>query len=285
MELAGQDRRDRDPAAAAGPRPWWAADSPRPQFPMGTLFLAGRTGSRWSGLLTIAVLLLLVLTRALVFPESIWDQDEAYLCHAVIDFDPVDNQPHPPWFPAWVAAGRLVAPLFAAPADGLRVLSALSSVWMVFPLTALFGIWMRRELALGSALLYLCLPGPWYLSGRAFSDTPATFLLVLTAAWWLRPYPSRTDLLCGSLAGGLCLLVRPQLALPVFGLLHVDIVDHDNASKVPEAECLGHTPQGMTYITSSLSRNAHPSSRLYPGKVIPWKYRTEYRTEVLTNCH
>jgi len=186
---------------------------------MGTLFLAGKIGSRWSGLLTIAVLLLLVLTRALVFPESVWDQDEAYLCHAVIDFDPVDNQPHPPWFPAWVAAGRLVAPLFAAPADGLRVLSGLSSVWMVFPLTALFGLWMRRDLALASALLYLCLPGPWFLSGRCFSDTPATFLLVMTAAWWLRPGPSRSDLLCGSLAGGLCLLVRPQLALPVLGLL------------------------------------------------------------------
>ncbi len=172
-----------------------------------------------SVLLTMSVLSLLVLTRVLAFPESIWDQDEAYLGLAVVDFDPVNNRPHPPWFPAWVAAGRLVSPLFAEPAEGLRVLSGLISVWTVFPLTALFGIWMRREIALASALLYLCLPGPWFLSGRAFSDSPATFLLVLTAAWWLRESPSREDLLFGSLAGGLCLLVRPQLVLPVFGLL------------------------------------------------------------------
>ena len=217
--MVAHHRHDRDPAAGAAPRPWWTARSSRRNCPLGTLSLLGGAGSWSAPLLTIALLSLLVLTRVLAFPNSIWDQDEAYLGLAVIDFDPADNRPHPPWFPAWVAAGRLVAPLCSQPTDGLRVLSSVASVWTVFPLTALFGIWLRRDLALASALLYLSLPGPWFLAGRSFSDTPATFLLVLTAAWWLRPDPSRSDLVRGSLAGGLCLLVRPQLALPVLGLL------------------------------------------------------------------
>jgi hypothetical protein len=101
------------------------------------------------------------------------------------------------------------------------MVSAVLGVWTLYPLIALLSIWLRRELAVAAAALYLLLPGPWFLAGRAFGDTAATFLLLLAAAWWLRPSPDRATLAKGSVAAGLCLLARPQLLLAVCGLAAV----------------------------------------------------------------
>jgi hypothetical protein len=179
---------------------------------MGSLHVLGLPSRRLSVALLLGVLVALALVRTAAFPASIWDQDEAYLALAVVDFDPSALRPHPPWFPLWVVVGKLLAPLSSDPALGLRIVSAVAGVWLLFPLTALNAIWLRRPLAASAALLYLILPGPWFLAGRALSDTPATFLLVASSAWWLRRRPRLGDLGAGSAAGGLCLLVRPQLA-------------------------------------------------------------------------
>ena len=153
----------------------------------------------------MVLLMALAVCRFAAFPASIWDQDEAYLGLAVVDFDPAANQPHPPWFPLWVLTGRVLAPLSTDPALGLRAAAAIAGFWIWFPLVALFAIWMRRELAAAAATLYVFLPGPWFLAGRAHSDTPATFLLVLAAAWWLRPQPGGPNCWAGrSLQGSAC---------------------------------------------------------------------------------
>ena len=166
----------------------------------------------------LLLLLLVAASRFAAFPASIWDQDEAYLGLAVAHFDPAANRPHPPWFPLWVAAGNLAEPFASEPARGLQILGAAAAVWTLYPLVALLSIWMRRELAAAAAALYLFLPGPWFLAGRAFGDTTATFLLLVAAAWWLRPDPGRATVARGAIAAGLCLLVRPQLVLAVLGM-------------------------------------------------------------------
>jgi hypothetical protein len=179
----------------------------------------GLPNRRLSVALGLLLLLAVAATRIAAFPASIWDQDEAYLGLAVGGFDPTANRPHPPWFPLWVAVGTLAAPLASEPARGLQAVGAVAGVCTLFPLISLFSIWLRRELAVAAALLYLFLPGPWFLSGRAFGDTAATYLLLLAAAWWLRPAPDRPTLVKGGLAAGLCLLVRPQLLLAVCGMV------------------------------------------------------------------
>lgn len=202
-------------------RPGWAAPADAPPCPLGTWDLVELPNRRLSVAIGLLLLLAVAASRLAAFPASIWDQDEAYLGLAVVDFDPAANQPHPPWFPLWVATGKLAEPLASAPARGLQIISASIGVWTLYPLVALLSIWMRRELAVAAALLYLFLPGPWFLSGRAFGDTAATFLLLLTAAWWLRPDPGRPALAKGALAAGMCLLVRPQLLLGVLGVAAV----------------------------------------------------------------
>jgi hypothetical protein len=199
-------------------RPGWGAAAGAPPSPLGTCDLLGLSNRRLSVLVGLLLLLAVAAIRVAAFPASIWDQDEAYLGLAVVDFDPVANRPHPPWFPLWVAAGMLAAPLAPEPAHGLQAIGAIAGVWTLYPLVALLSIWMRRELAVAAAAFYLVLPGPWFLAGRAFGDTAATFLLLLAVAWWLRPDPDRPALARGALAAGLCLLVRPQLLLGVLGV-------------------------------------------------------------------
>lgn len=195
---------------------WGAAAGPPPS-PLGAVDVLGLPNRRLSVALGLVLLLAVAASRIAVFPASIWDQDEAYLGLAVADFDPVANRPHPPWFPLWVAAGKVAVVLASKPAQGLQAIGAVAGVWTLYPLVALFSIWMRRELATAAAVLYLVLPGPWFLSGRAFGDTAATFLLLLAAAWWLRPNPGWRALTSGAVAAGMCLLVRPQLVLAVLG--------------------------------------------------------------------
>ena len=199
-------------------RPQWAAPPGAPPSPLGTCDLLGLPNRRLSVVVGLLLLLAVAATRIAAFPASIWDQDEAYLGLAVGGFDPAANRPHAPWFPLWVAAGTLAAPLTPEPAQGLQAIGAVAGVWTLYPLVALLSTWMRRELAVAAAAFYLVLPGPWFLAGRAFGDTAATFLLLLAAAWWLRPDPDRPALAKGALAAGLCLLVRPQLLLGVLGL-------------------------------------------------------------------
>jgi len=199
-------------------RPGWAAPVSAPPSPLGDWDILGLSNRRLSVALGLLLLLAVAASRVVAFPASIWDQDEAYLGLAVAGFDPEANRPHPPWFPLWVAAGTLAAPLGLGPAQGLQAIGAAAGVWTLYPLAALFSIWLRRDLAAAAAALYLVLPGPWFLSGRAFGDTSATFLLLLAAAWWLRPDPDRPAIVRGAVAAGLCLLVRPQLLLVVCGI-------------------------------------------------------------------
>lgn len=208
-----------DPQGSAAPRQGWPrATGLIPSHPLWDANLFGLR-RKWLGVgCTLLLLAVVVASRAAVLPATIWDRDEAHLALAVTRFDPEVDRPHAPWFPLWVAGGKLAAPLASDPAKRLQILSGVMSVWTLFPLAALQSIWMRRRFAAATAVLYLFLPGPWFLSARAYSDTPATLLLLLVAAWWLRPHPDHRATLGGSIAAITCLLLRPQLILPVAGM-------------------------------------------------------------------
>lgn len=186
--------------------------------PLLTVRLWGLADRRLDVALTLALLAMLALSRLAAFPASIWDQDEAYFSTAVVHFDPLANHPHPPWFPLWILLGKLLAPLVRDPALGLRMLSSLSSVWIVFPLTTLWSRLLRRDLAVVAATLYCMLPGVWLLSGRAFTEPAATALLALTAAAWFA-WEHASSSVTGSLAAGACVLVRPHFVIAVLPLL------------------------------------------------------------------
>jgi len=190
--------------------PWWAVSGQPAPVTRG-----------WA----IALLLLTLAvgaTRLAALPGSLWHQDEVEFASSVLSFDIAWNRPHPPWFPLWIVLGKAVHGLSGLPAGrSLQILSVLFSTATLIPLVFLWGIWLRRELAVAAALLFLSLPGVWMLSGRAFTDTPALTLLVGALACWLDPGagPRRTAL--GSLLAGLTILVRPHHAVLLVGPLIV----------------------------------------------------------------
>ncbi len=162
-----------------------------------------------------AVFIVVCLSRAAVFPASIWEQDEAYFAAAVVKIDLADSAPHPPFFPLWIGIGKAFHLLGLEPAAGLRVASAVLSSWMFFPLATLWSRLMQPGPAMAAALLGLAVPGVWLLSGRAFTGTAATAVLVTALACWTRPNPDRRWLAAGSVAAGLAVLIRPHFGLVV----------------------------------------------------------------------
>ena len=58
---------------------------------------------------TVVVLLsVVVCSRLLLFPASVWEQDEAYFAAAVVEVDVADSRPHAPFFPLWIGLGKIL---------------------------------------------------------------------------------------------------------------------------------------------------------------------------------
>ncbi len=168
----------------------------------------------------MVLLLSLVISRYLAFPSTIWDQDEANFALAVLHFDPLHNQPHAPFFPLWIVLGKIVRSLLPGIelSTALQIVSVTASVWIFFPLRSLWNLMLSRGEATLAAALYLFMPAPWLLSGRAYSEPMATAFFIAGIALWLRPSASRRDLVGGGLLLAASILVRPQwilLALPI----------------------------------------------------------------------
>jgi hypothetical protein len=209
--MARMNTKQEKPARAKTDVPWWA---PQPG--------AASPHSRWLSALLLAVLLAVVLaSRMAALPASIWHQDEAEFVSSVISFDIEWGRPHPPWFPLWILIGKGVHACGVPAARSLQLASLVLSTATVVPLIMLWGLWLRRELAVAAALLFLFLPGVWVLSGRAFSDTPAVAVLIAAIACWLDSRAGRGKIAAGSLLAGLTVLLRPQHAVLLAGPLIV----------------------------------------------------------------
>jgi hypothetical protein len=174
-----------------------------------------------------AVFVVVCLSRLAVFPASIWEQDEAYFAAAVVEIGLVDSAPHPPFFPLWIGIGKALHLLGLEPAAGLQAASAVLSALMFFPLVALWSRFMKPAPAMAAAVLGLSVPGVWLFSGRAFSGTAATAMLVAALACWTRPDPDRRWLAVGSCAAGLAILIRPHFGLVIAAVILVMVTRID----------------------------------------------------------
>jgi len=190
--------------------PWWASESGRFTLTRGWIVALV--------LLTLAV----GATRLAALPGSLWHQDEVEFASSVLDFDITWNRPHPPWFPLWIVLGKAVHGFSGlSAARSLQLLSSLFSTATLLPLALLWGLWLRRELAVAAAFLFLLLPGVWMLSGRAFTDTPALALLAGALVCWLDRDAGPRRIALGSVLAGLTILVRPHHAVLLLGPLIV----------------------------------------------------------------
>ncbi|NOZ79473.1 MAG: hypothetical protein GXP48_09920 [Acidobacteria bacterium] len=201
----------------------------------------------------IVVTLVVGASRIAAVPRSIWHQDEAVFASSVLSFNVQWGRPHPPWFPLWILLGKGLHATGIPAARSLQLLSAGFSV-LTFPaLFFLWGLWLRRELALAASLLFLFLPGVWMLSGRAFSDTAAMALLAAALALLLDTDAGSRKTAWGSGLAGLTILVRPQHVLLLAAPLAVMWwrSKHRVALWAPLAVCLGAGAAGLVVFGAS----------------------------------
>ncbi|MFN7987743.1 MAG: hypothetical protein U0529_09740 [Thermoanaerobaculia bacterium] len=181
-------------------------------------------------LLVAALLGAAIAARFLAIAASPGEIDEAVFSGAVTRFDLFDLSPQAPGFPLWILIGRALLPLVPSPFQALAVASTLLSA---LALPALF-LWGRRLVggwaALGGTLFAAFLPVVWVNGGRAFSDTPATalFLVSVAAASALEERldgvrHARLPALLAGLAAAAGAGVRPHLVL-AFGPLLLALV-------------------------------------------------------------
>ena len=148
------------------------------------------------------------ISRWPAIAKSLWDWDEALFVLAMRNYDVAAYHPHPPGFPLFIAAAKLI-PL--EPFRALQTVVVLSSL-LLFPAAFFFARELRadRFVTAASALLLAFLPNVWFFGGTAFSDVPSLVLSLTACALLLRGCRSDAALLGGCVVLGMAAGIRPQ---------------------------------------------------------------------------
>lgn len=159
----------------------------------------------------------IALTRLLALSRTLWDWDEVQFALAVREYDAADYRPHPPGFPLFIAAARLVGLLAPDDFRALQIVTAVGAM-ALFPLIVLLCRELRFSFATSysGAVLSVFLPNVWFYGGTAFSDVPSLALTVAACALLLRGARERRALFAGALLLGLAAAIRPQALIVGF---------------------------------------------------------------------
>lgn len=154
-------------------------------------------------------------TRLFAVAASPFDWDEAQFVMAVRDYDVVEHQPHPPGYPLFVAAAKLVHRFVASELRSLQAVVVLGAFFL-FP--SLF--FLARELGFDfvsascGAAIFAFLPNVLVYGGSAFSDIPAATLVFVACALLLRGRRSDAPLIMGAAVLGIAAGIRtPSLLI------------------------------------------------------------------------
>lgn len=166
-----------------------------------------------------AALLFLGLAALFAVTRSHWldDWDSVNFAFGLDDFDVTKHWPHPPGYPVYIAAGKLVYRVIADHAGALTLVSALSGA----AVASMFYLLERRNsdrpVALCATLIMALSPLFWLQSGLALTDM---FGMVFVVAFLLvEGVPTTTPrgallrrVACGLIAG-LSVGARPHITL------------------------------------------------------------------------
>ncbi|MGK2858799.1 MAG: hypothetical protein ACSLFQ_16500 [Thermoanaerobaculia bacterium] len=153
----------------------------------------------------------IALSRLLAVARTLWDWDEVLFCQALRDFDVTAHHPHPPGFPVFVAAARLVR---LGIDDDFRALQAVSvaSSMLLFPVLLLFCRELRIRFPTSIIASSLCCfsPNVWFYGGTAFSDVASLVLVTAACAFLLWGCRSPGAYVVGTILLALAIGVRSQ---------------------------------------------------------------------------
>jgi len=150
-------------------------------------------------------------TRVYALSRSLWDWDEALFSTGVRSYDVVQHHPHPPGFPLFIAAAKLVHLVIHNEFRAVQAVTLLGAIGL-FP--ALFALARALRfpfvVAAAGAALYAFFPTVWIFGGTAFSDIPSTTLVLVACALLLRGAEDGRAYVAGAIVLGISAGFRSQ---------------------------------------------------------------------------
>lgn len=193
----------------------------------------------WALVALVATIVL--VTRMAFLPPTLEDQDSVNFDLGVHDFAPAAHRPHPPGYPVYIAAAKVVHAFIPEHAAALGTVSAIASA---LAFLALHGL-MRHftpgaSAAFFVALVTLSTPLVLFNGARPMSDMPGLFFVTVAqllgvAALKAERAGRRGWWGTAGLAAGLAMGVRAQAAWLVLPLLMFGIVRYPRRAAVPAA--------------------------------------------------
>jgi hypothetical protein len=145
-------------------------------------------------------------SRLLSLPRTPWDWDELLFMHAIDRYNVALHHPHPPGFPLYIFAAKVIRKLGFDNFHALQVLSVVAAMLIVPAMFFLCrALEMRFSTSVSAALILAFFPNVWFYGGAALSDVPSMVLVILAVALLLRG-----DLLLGAVVLGVAAGLRPQ---------------------------------------------------------------------------
>jgi hypothetical protein len=177
-----------------------------------------RAASRPDFGIAVGAALLVLLSRVLFLPQTLWDLDSTNFARALSEYDPSQHRPHPPGYPVYVAIGKAVQTVVPSALHALALLSGLAQAALLPALLALFRSLLPPAVAVAATLLTITNPALWFNGARPMSDSVGLLFIVTTQALLLRARHAPHLLLPASLLVGLTPGVRLQSLFLTFPL-------------------------------------------------------------------
>src|SRR5262245_13098591 len=180
-----------------------------------------------------AISLVFLVAHLALLPASLEDLDSINFALGLRHFDVAQHQPHPPGYPVYIAAGRVVSVVVGDAAKALGTISAVAGALAVFAVLALFARLdprLDRRFAAAGALLVVTCPLFWVTSSRPLSDvfglTAAVAIQALTLGASVE-----AGLVTASVLAVLAIGIRSQVAWLTLPLLALVIARWDPARR------------------------------------------------------
>jgi 4-amino-4-deoxy-L-arabinose transferase-like glycosyltransferase len=158
----------------------------------------------------LALAFVIALSRLLAVAHTLFDWDEALFTLGIREYDVVNHHPHPPGYPLFVGAAKVVHFFGVEEFRALQTIVVLGAM-LLFPVL----YWLGREIGFGfttaaaGAAIFAFFPNVWVYGGTGFSDVPAAALVLAACALLLRGRTDRRAYLAGAIVLGISCGMRP----------------------------------------------------------------------------
>ncbi|HEY3055678.1 MAG TPA: glycosyltransferase family 39 protein [Thermoanaerobaculia bacterium] len=171
----------------------------------------GTSGVTRQTLIVTIATMVTAATRVWGVARSPWDWDEILFSLALRHYDVALHHPHPPGFPLFIAAAKLLRVFTPSDFRSLQAVNVVAGVLLV-PATYFLcrELGFRFSTSLIAALFLAFFPNVWFFGETAFSDVPSMVLVVFACALLLRGRRSDHAYFWGAVVLAFAGAMRPQ---------------------------------------------------------------------------